>query len=238
MALLLVYNTNLFIFFLCFFLFLAPWCCQGFCAVSSLCSAFCCGSCIQCFSPQSPLSVWPAWHKQWHISDRRVLSRITRVGERRVGWGRGWGGNGVWRRSLRGWQTESEAAYPLSSDRQMSPLPAWPAADQGRARRLLKWRNLRAPQGASWSFDVQHKSKSVMLNELRGERERERQPLQSVTKTHPDGQSRRKSRPEAAVVIPHLCWERKQFQPGCVCATSKTKPFASRPMLTIIYSSF
>lgn len=61
--------------------------------------------------------------------------------------------------SLRGWQTDSEAACPLSSDRQMSPLPAWPAADQGRARRLLKWRNLRAPQGVSWSFDVQHKSR-------------------------------------------------------------------------------
>lgn len=39
----------------------------------------------------------------------------------------------------------------------MSPLSAWPAADQGSARRLLKWRNLRAPQGVSWSFDVQHK---------------------------------------------------------------------------------
>lgn len=61
--------------------------------------------------------------------------------------------------SLRGWQTDSEPACPLSSDRQMSPLPAWPAADQGRARRLLKWRNLRAPQGVSWSFDVQHKGR-------------------------------------------------------------------------------
>lgn len=61
--------------------------------------------------------------------------------------------------SLRGWQTDSEAACPLSSDRQMSPLPALPAADQGRARRLLKWRNLRAPQGVSWSFDVQHKGR-------------------------------------------------------------------------------
>lgn len=61
--------------------------------------------------------------------------------------------------SRRGWQTNSEPACPLSSDRQMSPLPAWPAADQGRARRLLKWRNLRAPQGVSWSFDVQHKGR-------------------------------------------------------------------------------
>lgn len=61
--------------------------------------------------------------------------------------------------SLRGWQTDSEPACPLSSDRQMSPLPAWPAADQGRAMRLLKWRNLRAPQGVSWSFDVQHKGR-------------------------------------------------------------------------------
>lgn len=63
------------------------------------------------------------------------------------------------RSSLRGWQTDSEPAGPLSSDRQMSPLSAWPAADQGRARRLLKWRNLRAPRGVSWSFDVQHKGR-------------------------------------------------------------------------------
>lgn len=70
-------------------------------------------------------------------------------------------GEELWREgsSLRGWQTDSEPACPLSSDRQMSPLPAWPAADQGRARRLLKWRNLRAPQGVSWSFDVQHKGR-------------------------------------------------------------------------------
>lgn len=147
-------------------------------------------------SPQSPPSVWPAWHKQCLISDRRVLSRITRGrkgGQRRAA------------RSLRGWQTESEAAYPLSSDRQMSPLPAWPAADQGRARRLLKWRNLRAPRGASWSFDVQQKSR-VWCWMSWG---RERQPLQSVTKAHPDGESRRKSRTEAAIIIPQLCCERK-----------------------------
>lgn len=43
-------------------------------------------------SPQSPLSVWPAWHKQCHISDRRVLSRITRG---RKGRRKGGGGNGV-----------------------------------------------------------------------------------------------------------------------------------------------
>lgn len=63
------------------------------------------------------------------------------------------------RSSLRGWQTDSEPAGPLSSDRHMSPLSAWPSADQGRARRLLKWRNLRAPRGVSWSFDVQHKGR-------------------------------------------------------------------------------
>lgn len=80
--------------------------------------------------------------------------------------------------SLRGWQTDSEPACPLSSDRQMSPLPAWPAADQGRARRLLKWRNLRAPQGVSWSFDVQHKGRVWCWMSW----ERETQPLQSVTK--------------------------------------------------------
>lgn len=87
------------------------------------------------------------------------------------------------RSSLRGWQTDSEPACPLSSDRQTSSLPAWPAADQGRARRLLKWRNLRAPQGVSWSFDVQHKGRGCDAEWAEGER----QPLQSVTKTRPDG---------------------------------------------------
>lgn len=217
MALLLVYNTNSFIFW---GVFLAPWCCQGFSAVSSLCSAFCCGSCIQCFSPQSPLSVWPAWHKQWHISDRRVLSRITRVGERRVGWG----GGGQRRVAAQSEGLTDGKWSSLSLILRQADVPSpcvagcWPGESQAAA----EMKKLESSSGGELVIWCPAQEQECDAEWAEGGRER--QPLQSVTKTHPDGQSRRKSRPEAAVVTPHLCWERKQFQPGCVCATSERSP--------------
>lgn len=113
-------------------------------------------------SPQSPLSVWPAWHKQCHISDRHVLSRITRGRE-----GGGLGGAPACGAQSEGLTDGKWGSLSLILRQADVPSPCVAGCWPGESQAAAEMKKLESSSGGELVIWCPAQEQSVTLNELR-----------------------------------------------------------------------
>lgn len=132
-----------------------------------LSGGLCCKQLVQRFllwimhtvlSPQSPLSAWPAWHKQCHISDRRVLSRITRGEE---------GGATTCGGQSEGLTDGKWGSLSLILRQADVPSPCVAGCWPGESQAAAEMKKLESSSGGELVIWCPAQEQNVMLNELR-----------------------------------------------------------------------